>query len=183
MERRFKPFHKNGKPVKALITDYVTVLPPEQAGTKEPFPDVKDWNSLRFTLERPAGYCEECPAYRLEIRGDGTVIFEGEKRVFSDEAHNRTSDHRIPGKYQGKISRPQVERLLGKFREADYFSLKDKYAQSATDLEDISTSLTIDGKTKKVIDYGGLEVGMPEAVTALEIAMDEAAVAAFVRKD
>lgn len=136
------------------------------AGTKELFPDVKDWNSLRFTLDRPPWYCEGCPAFRLEVRGDGTVIFEGENEV-------------IPVKYRGKISKQQVGRLLEMFRQADYFSLKDKYAMPATDLEEIRTSLTIDGKTKKVIDYGGLEVGMPEVVEEVEIAMDKAAVVAF----
>jgi hypothetical protein len=39
--------------------------------------------------------------------------------------------------------------------------------------------LTIDGKTKKVMPYGGRRVGMPEAVTALEIALDKAGVSAF----
>jgi len=179
MDRRFKPFHKDSKPVKALIIDYVTILPPEKMGTKEPFPVVKDWNSLRFTLHRPTWYCEGCPAYRLEIRGDGTVIFESENPAFSDEFEKRVGNQIIRGKYRGKISRQQVEQVLEKFREADYFSLKDKYAMPATDLEEITTSLTIDGKTKKVLDYGGLEVGMPEAVENLEIAMDGAAVAAF----
>ena len=179
MDRRFKPFHKDGAPVKALITDYVMILPPEQLGTKEPFPDVKDWNSLRFTLERPEWYCEDCPAYRLEVRGDGTVMFEGLNYVPSGKYHDAVASRVISGKYLGRISRQQVEHLLEKFREADYFSLKDKYAMGATDMETVKTSLTIDGKTKKVTDYDGLEVGMPETVTALEIAMDEAAVAAF----
>jgi len=178
MVRRFKPFHKDGKRVKALITDHVMILPPEQPGPKQPFPDVKDWNSLRFALERPPWYCEGCEAYRLEIRGDGTVIFEGESSA-AFHARNEIPDPHIHGKYQGTISRQQVADLLEKFREADYFSLKDKYAMPATDLEEINTSLTVDSKTKKVLDYGGLEVGMPEAVTALEIAMDEAALAAF----
>ena len=179
MERQFKPFHKNGKPVEALITDYVTVVPPEQWGTKEPFPKVKDWDSLRFTLERPEWYREDCPAYRLEIRGDGAVAFEGLNFVPPGKYHDEVANRVVAGKYQGRISRQQVEDLLEKFREADYFSLKDKYELPATDLETIRTSLTIDDKTKQVTDYGGLEVGMPEAVTALEIAMDEAAVASF----
>ncbi len=131
-----------------------------------PFPAVKDWDSLRFTLKRPPWYCEGCPAFRLEVRGDGTVMFEGENEV-------------IPGKYQGRISKTQVAGLLEKFRQADYFSLKNEYVWPATDLEEINTSLTIDGKTKKVKDYGGLEVGMPDAVTELEIALDRAAAASF----
>lgn len=179
MTRRFKPFQKDGKAVTASIQDYVGIVPFEQWGTKEPFPDVEDWNSVRFTLERPEGNCLSCPAYRLEVSGDGTVTFEGLNFVPSGKYHDEVFKTVIVGKYHGKISRQRVEDLLEKFREADYFSLKDKYAQPATDLEDISTSLTIDGKTKKVTDYGGLEVGMPEAVTALEIAMDEAAVASF----
>ncbi len=179
MERRFKPFHKNGKPVKALITDYVTVLPPEQWGAKEPFPDVKDWDSLRFTLERPGGRCLECPAYRLEIQGNGAVTFEGLNYVPSGKYHDEIAKHVISGKYRGKISRQQVEQLLEKFREADYFSLRVFYGPQAMDVETVNTSCTIDGNTKKVTDYDGVEVGMPEAVTGLETAMDQAAVAAF----
>jgi hypothetical protein len=179
MDRRFKPFRKSGKPVKALITDYAMVVPSEQWGTKEPFPDVKDWGSLRFTLERPEWYCEDCPAYRLEIRGDGTVLFEGLNGVPPGKYHDAISKRVISGEYQGKVSRQQVERLLEKFRQADYSSLKDKYVLPATDMETIRTSLTIDGKTKKVTDYAGPEVGMPEVVRDLEIAIDKAAVASF----
>ena len=179
MERRFKPFHKDGKPVKASITDYVIIEPTERWGAKQAFPEVKDWDSLRFTLERPEGMCLSCPAYRLEIRGDGTVMFAGLSVVPPDNHRDEILKTVIPGKYRGKVSRRQVAALLEKFRQADYFSLKDSYAFPATDMETVKTSVTIDGKTKSVTDYGGLEVGMPEVVLSVEDAMDQAAIASF----
>jgi len=179
MARRFRPFRKAGKAVTASIQDSVSIVPPEQWGTKQPFPEVTDWNSLRFTLERPEGNCLSCPAYRLEVRGDGSVTFEGLNFVPSVKYHDELLKTVIVGKYHGKISRQQIEDLLEKFRQADYFSLLDKYAQPAFDLETVKTSLIVDGKIKKVTDYGGLELGIPEAVIDLETALDEAAVAAF----
>ncbi len=179
MARRFKPFQKNGKAVTASIQDYVSIVPLEQWGAKELFPEITDWNSVRFTLERPEGNCLSCPAYRVEVSGDGTVRFEGLNFVPSGKYHDEVLKAVVVGKYHGKISRQQVEALLDKFREADYFSLKNFYGPQGMDGETVKTSLTIDRETKKVTDYDGSEVGMPEAVTALEIAMDEAAVAAF----
>ena len=44
--------------------------------TKVPFPEIKDWNTLKITLTR--GPCfGSCPAYSVEIDGDGTVRYNG----------------------------------------------------------------------------------------------------------
>ena len=167
LRRRFKPFEKDGRPVRASIEDTVQIVPLEQWGTKQPFPRVSNWDSLRFTLNRPPWYCEDCPAYSVEVWGDGRVLFHG--------IHPAV----IAGDYQGAISHDQVSALLNSFRQADYFSLRDKYVLSAFDLDTVKTSMTVDGQTKKVVDYGGLEVGMPEAVHAVEGAMDEAVITTF----
>jgi ankyrin repeat protein len=62
--------------------------------------------------------------------------------------------------------------MVETFRAADYFSLKDKYMWGATDLPTYKTSISIDGRTKEVVDYAGQQVGMPESVSKLEETID-----------
>ncbi len=175
MNRRFKPFEQDGRPVRVSITDVVVIVPMEEWGAKVPFPQVKDWNSLRFKLNRPPGYCMDCPAYTVEIRGDGTVVFHGEGSVFVRRVHQGDRSLLITGTHRGMISKQDLVTLLNKFRQANYFSLKDKYAMGATDMETVQISVTSDGQTKQVTDYSGLEVGMPEIVRGLEEAIDKTA--------
>jgi ankyrin repeat protein len=65
--------------------------------------------------------------------------------------------------------------LVTKFREADFYSLRDKYVWGVTDAPTYETSIEIDAHPKKVKDYVGLVAGMPSAVTHLEDAIDELA--------
>jgi hypothetical protein len=181
LSRRFKPFERDGKRVRAEITDYVEVVPLERWGQKERFPEVKDWDSLRFTIERPQS-CATCLAYRVEVRGDGVVIFHSLNAFeeFPPEVREKISPERlILGTYRGTISRQEVAGLLEAFQRADYFSLKDGYERPAQDVDAVATSITIDGRTKSVVDQEGSKVGMPEAVGDVEMAMDKAAVASF----
>ena len=136
MEHTFKPFEKNGVSVRAIIDDYVSVLPPvEWAATKVPFPEIKDWNSLRIKLER-TGCFGMCPAYSIEIRGDGSVTFNG------------GSFSLISGVHRESISSTAVANLVNEFRRADYFSLKDKYVTNVTDMPRYTTSIELDGNKK-----------------------------------
>ncbi len=54
-----------------------------------PFPAVGDPASLRITLER--GPCfGECPIYKVEVRGDGSVFYKGEGFVAGSGHHRAT---------------------------------------------------------------------------------------------
>jgi hypothetical protein len=53
------------------------------------------------------------------------------------------------------VPEASVRELLEAFRRADYFSAKDSYTASVTDHPACITSLSIDGRSKKVIDYAG----------------------------
>jgi len=66
-----------------------------------------------------------------------------------------------------------VQELVNKFRQADYYSLRDSYVWGATDLPTYETSIEIDGKSKKVKDYAGEIVGMPLVVSELERTIDQ----------
>jgi hypothetical protein len=59
--------------------------------------------------------------------------------------------------------------------KADYFNLFDRCVLNATDSPTYTTSISFDGKTKSVVDYVGVRVGMPEAVYAIEETMDRLA--------
>ena len=56
---------------------------------KVPFPAIKNWNSLRIQLQRTACY-GWCPAYSVEISGDGTVLYFGERFVATKGAKSWT---------------------------------------------------------------------------------------------
>ncbi len=126
------------------------------------FPRVKDWKTLVITLSRTSCF-GRCPDYTVEIHGDGTVIFNGRRNV----VHT--------GEYRAHIPRAAVRALVDKFRNGDYFALNDSYRARATDLPTYTTSIAFDGRSKRVVDYGGQIIGAPFAVNEIENAIDEAA--------
>src|SRR5262249_38703320 len=106
------------------------------------FPEIQDWDSLLITLDRSGGY-STCPAYNVEIHGDGTVKFHGDKDVA------------VIGDQAATIAPDDVKELYEKFRAANYFWLFDSYRSSITDFPVVSTSISFDGLTKSVSDYVG----------------------------
>jgi ankyrin repeat protein len=157
----FKPFERRGKPVYATFTTHVSLLPPElKPSAHVPFPKIKDWNTLKITLQR-TGCLGACPDYRVEVHGNGTVLYNGGAHVT------------FTGKHSGMVSVDNVLELVKWFEQADYFSLRDEYTASVTDCPAFTTSIEFDGKRKQVLDYVGLEMGMPVAVEQLEDKIDE----------
>jgi Domain of unknown function (DUF6438) len=124
-----------------------------------PFPEIHDWNSLRITLNRSGCY-GRCPAYEIEIHGDGTVLYEGKANVTTK------------GKRTGKISHATLIDLVDVFRKADYFSLAEHYVSGVTDNPTYVSSISFDGMSKSVLDYVGRDVGMPSTVSEIEVAID-----------
>jgi Domain of unknown function (DUF6438)/Ankyrin repeats (3 copies) len=166
-QREFKPFEKDGAPVRASIKDHVHVYPLEQwASEKTPFPEIKNWNSLRITLMQRDCQFEDkdCLAYSVKIRGDGSVTFNG--GVFFPL---------VTGTHHAKISHTAIVNLLNDFRRAEYSSLKDRYSGSYSDAILYVSSIQFDDYKKQVVDYVGLSTGMPEIVKALEASIAETA--------
>jgi hypothetical protein len=158
---RYTPFEKNGGAVPATVTDYISILPPERLPARNvPFPEVKKWASVKITLRRTS-CLGACPAYEVQIDGDGRVTFQQESPV-------RQERHR-------QISREALANLLEVFRQADYFSLDREYLSTVTDWPTCITSISIDGRSMSVRDYAGVSVGMPASVRKVENAIDEAA--------
>lgn len=160
LQTRYKPFQKDGQPITATLEEEVLVLLEEPLRAHVNFPQVKQWNSLVMTLER-SGCFGTCAAYRIEVHGDGTVLYEGRNFVA------------VMGKHRATIAKSSVEAIVDAFRNADYFSLREKYEAGITDNPTYRTSIAFDGHSKQVIDYVGGMVGMPESVTQLEKAIDQ----------
>jgi len=160
---RYRPFQRDGRMVKAELKEVVRVLPPERLPTRHtPFPVVRDLKSVRITLER-TGCHGMCPRYAVEIHGDGTVNYDGWTFVA------------IKGHHRGSMLPEAVLELVNKFRQADYYSLRDRYACRVSDQPTYETSIEINGEIKRVEDYAGEEVGMPLAVSELESSIDDLA--------
>jgi hypothetical protein len=131
-------------------------------GPRVAFPVLKDQNTLRMTLTRTSCF-GSCPDYSVEVRGDGRIIYEGNRCVA------------VNGHHDGWIPASRVEELFEEFRRADFFSLRSGYFELSTDLPTYVITLKYDRVSKTVTDYGGRRAGMPEAVTHLENAIDEIA--------
>ena len=126
------------------------------------FPAIHDWSTLKITLQRTMCF-GRCPAYTVEIAGDGTVNWHG------------SSDVAAIGARGDKISAADVKILFGAFRDADFFWLLDNYNAQITDLPSYIVSIAYDGRRKTVSDYAGLMIGMPHAVVDLETLIDKTA--------
>ena len=127
--------------------------------------DVRDWSSVRIFLHR--GLCfGACPSYRLEIHGDGTVVYCG--IGFVGEKGERTR----------KIPVEAVKALFQQFSDATFFNLKYRYTGALSDAPTYTVALSVDGVHKTVVDYVGGMDEMPGSVTQLEDAIDQTAAAA-----
>ncbi|MDA2913447.1 ankyrin repeat domain-containing protein [Acidobacteriia bacterium AH_259_A11_L15] len=110
-----------------------------------------------ITLERTACF-GTCPVYSLEIYADGTVIYEGKTFVG------------VTGRRRSHIPPSQVQQLVHAFLEIDYFSLKDSYRASLPDGPTTITTLQLNGRIKRIENYGSA----PEELTELEYEIDRA---------
>jgi hypothetical protein len=115
-----------------------------------------------ITLERTVCF-GFCPAYTVSIGNDGTVVYRGERFV------------NVEGEQRAQIAPADVERLIARFDEIGFDNLRDEYRAQVTDLPTYTITLTRNGRTKRVVDYGGLSAGMPQSVRQLQDEIDRVA--------
>jgi hypothetical protein len=118
------------------------------------------------TLERTACF-GSCPVYILSVSAAGDVRFEG-------KAHTR-----LLGPVTARVPQARVDSLLYELDHAGYFSFADLYTSAApacgryaTDSPSAITTVTLRGKTKRIVhDYGCGSA--PGALVVLERRIDE----------
>ena len=118
-------------------------------------------SEILITIERQ-GCFGDCPVYSAEIFTDGTVIYKGKYWV------------KVEGEKQYKITEDKLEKLIKEFQRINYFSLKNKYEEdefgvSVTDQPTTITSIKLNDKKKKIVNY----YGAPEELDQLEDKIDK----------
>jgi hypothetical protein len=104
-----------------------------------------------------------CPAYTVTISGAGEVRYEGRSFV------------NVTGVQTATVPREDVARLVARFDEIGFDQLRDAYRANVTDLPTYEVSITRNGHTKTVVDYGGPGAGMPRSVRELQDEIDRVA--------
>ena len=125
-----------------------------------PFPAgaADDASATVVSLQR--GAClGPCPAYTVEIHGDGTVIFTGQNTA-------------VRGEVRYTIDPADVAGLIAFIDARNFGALQDRYAVTWTDQIWIKTCVTTSQTRKCVEDYAGERAGMPKSVTEIENEID-----------
>lgn len=117
---------------------------------------------VMITLQRTVCF-GFCPAYTVSISGDGAVVYNGERFV------------NVTGEQRAQIPAADVQRLIARFDKIGFDRLRDEYRANVTDLPTYTVTLTRNGRTKRVVDYGGMSAGMPESVRQLQDEIDRTA--------
>lgn len=115
---------------------------------------------IRLTRGACFGFC---PVYTVTVNGAGEVRYNGSNFV------------NVVGEANSTIPAADVHRLVARFDEIGFDNLRDAYRGEMTDLPTYTLSITRDGRTKTVVDYGGVQAGMPREVRALQDEVDSVA--------
>ncbi|WP_160114955.1 ankyrin repeat domain-containing protein [Bryocella elongata] len=167
MHRAFQPVRIDGQIRRVEFTDYVRVYPQERwESVHIPLPEVPYMRTVNISLER-TGCLGSCPSYKVTLSGDGDITFVAPDRPYAFVT--------VPGIHHARVSSDTMRELWNSFRRADFLSAQNDYTCNWTDMPSQTLTVTFGKITKTVHDYGGLVVGLPEAIEHLESAIDEAA--------
>jgi len=156
---RYTPFARGGHPTAAIVVEHVDET--EAPEKHVPLPTVPV-GKVHIALQRSECF-GPCPAYKVDIYGDGRVVYEGK------------SDVDVRGTHRYRVTREGVLRLITSLRSKDIWSLRSVYRTPVTDNPTYSLTIGL-GREKHVLtDYVGQIAGMPSAVTAFEDEIDKVA--------
>jgi len=127
----YRPFIVHGVPANVLVKAVVPFSLHVQTPAV-PFPKVTNIGSV--VME----YKDDWVSVR--VSGSGVVEYDG------------TSGVVVEGKHRREIKAEEVQQLLEAFREADFFTLRDDYSVSATDVGSTTTSIRVGGLQKVITD-------------------------------
>src|SRR5688572_30657601 len=136
------------------------------AAENQAFP--ADFDPFQLELRLETSQCHgSCPEYRMEIRGDGRVVYEGKSSVL------------VKGKLAWIVPPADVTALIDELRKSDFFELADEYSDGNFGPPTIKTRLTIAKRTKFVSTKGATcktdapaDKCVPVQVEAMQDAID-----------
>jgi len=130
-----------------------------------PFPAIRDLKSLiiRYSI----GDCgvSRCAGYSFELRGDGSLIYNGTRDVAVRGAHREKLDPDVVGQV---VQAFQNARFYGLFDRYVYATYGDLHWPISEFRNPIILSIAFDGQRKQVLDDRGAAIGMPRDVYVLE---------------
>nr|GAT43064.1 predicted protein [Mycena chlorophos] len=156
---RYTPFRRDGHPVEADVFEWV--VEQELPGGHQPLPQVA-LSDVHLHLKRTECY-GMCPAYSLDMYGDGRVVWRGVGYVD------------LVGELSYRIPAAKMAELVATLQENDLWSMRKRYRAEVTDYPTIRLAISMGKKTHRIEDYAGEMVGIPIAVAAFEQRMDAAA--------
>jgi hypothetical protein len=156
---RYAPFSKDGQAVTAVVTETIMEQELPRADVRAPDASAAE---VHFTLERSGCY-GSCPAYRVDVHGDGRAVYTGSHYVD------------VVGEHRYTVAPEAVARLLDSVRAKGLWSLRASYRAGVTDNPTYKVTMRLGGQTHSIEDYVGSAVGMPASVTEFEKEIDDAA--------
>lgn len=91
----------------------------------------------RIRMERTVCF-GQCPAYVIDIRSNGQVLFRGIKHAVYD------------GTIRGRLPKAEWNKLLAKYKKINWQKLPNQYRIKTHDVSKVHFTVTINGKTKTV---------------------------------
>ena len=113
-------------------------------------------DSIYASIRRTPCY-GRCPIYEATIYKSGLVIYDGNR--FVDKI----------GKHYSRLTTDQLNEIVAKANEIEYFQMEDKYDSPVTDFPTTTTVLNASGKSKTISN----RVGGPKSLKEYEKFLDE----------
>jgi hypothetical protein len=112
----YSPFMKNGKPVPAVLREYIREE--EGPGPHRDLPNTP-LAKTHIALERTNCY-GTCPTYRVDLIGDGTTVYEG--GIYVD----------VTGRHSYHVAPAEIAKLVASARSKHLWSLRSRYVSEVT---------------------------------------------------
>jgi hypothetical protein len=118
-----------------------------------------------LTIKMSREHCRgSCPVYSVTLHGDGSVEYIGAEYVRDRSPHT------------GTLSKEQLQTLLQKFDNANFFGLEDRAFAWGYDTPRVRVSISVDGRTKEVssdASYVGAKSGPQDLFVQAALELDK----------
>jgi Domain of unknown function (DUF6438) len=110
-----------------------------------------------FALELYHSGCRgNCPAYSIKVAADGAATYNGRHAV------------EMLGNYAKTLGKGTVAELVKAVKDANFWDFDEVYGGEVADVPGITTTVTMDGKTKKVQDIRNAPQALKDMEAKLE---------------
>ena len=102
-----------------------------------------------------------CPVFSLELYSNGIMILNGKAFI------------EYIGQYQGKLNDDQLNALLIKFDESNFFSFENKYTSTFMDLPAKYITYSKGDKSKEIMAYDNIPEELTDLINTVRELIDQ----------